>query len=734
MVVESPRLHGVKAPAPTPNNENVVPASLSSPAVDILRNFYHTKRVGNYLIGRKLGEGSFAKVREGLHATTGEKVAVKVIDKRKAKKDSYVTKNLRREGHIQQMIRHPNITQLLDILETENSYYLVMELCPGGNLMNRIYDKKKLDERETQKYVRQLVMAVEHLHRAGVVHRDLKIENLLLDEQEHIKLIDFGLSNCAGILGYSDPFSTQCGSPAYAAPELLSRKKYGPKVDVWSIGVNMYAMLTGTLPFTVEPFSLRALHQKMVDKDMNPLPPSLSTAAICLLKKLLEPDPAKRPNIHQVMADSWLQLANANTGAPYLNRIHIEEINHMVLLHMTERMGYKHSEVLSAVLTNRACHTLAVYFLLNNKMKRLSKEYREKVYQEKEKKTEKNEYFQTQWRKHIEKVTIPPKQTPVYLAVSKGPSKEKKHRNAPLVCTTGNTVYTGTAKARYEGMEIWIPPNPRCHPSIPPPLPSFHPHKRVLLRAVTGNFHRASPLAPSGTVASSSMEYLEIHPLFPRTPQPIRRLETLQAANTSPDHIPAPPAPSPIGMHSYDSLSKAEPIDDVVVPASATPWYKLTNGTFSPPRHVSAFHPDSSYLKKATIPSPPVLIVNPQPKKSSSNSGDWFGSDTSGSPPSTFGSPPAGSAFSPPKSAFSPLNPSSAFSPPSSGGNVEPDSPHHRGSKFPSMGIGQILKKKVPFQPFSFRAEQAVEEDLVSPPPYHMQTLLCASGALKTLC
>ncbi|XP_030578790.1 LOW QUALITY PROTEIN: hormonally up-regulated neu tumor-associated kinase homolog A-like, partial [Archocentrus centrarchus] len=274
-------------------NESILPVSLNSNLAEILKKFYHTKRVGHYLIGRKLGEGSFAKVREGLHAPTGEKVAVKVIDKRKAKKDSYVTKNLRREGDIQQMIRHPNITQLLDILETENSYYLVMELCPGGNLMNRIYDKKHMDERETQKYIRQLVLAVEHLHRAGVVHRDLKIENLLLDEQDNIKLIDFGLSNCAGILGYSDPFSTQCGSPAYAAPELLSRKKYGPKVDVWSIGVNMYAMLTGTLPFTVEPFSLRALHQKMVDKEMNPLPPSLSTAATCLLKKLIEPDPSK---------------------------------------------------------------------------------------------------------------------------------------------------------------------------------------------------------------------------------------------------------------------------------------------------------------------------------------------------------------------------------------------------------------------------------------------------------
>lgn len=98
-------------------------------------------------------------------------MAVKVIDKKKAKKDSYVTKNLRREGQIHQMIRHPNITQLLDILETENSYYLVMELCIGGNLMHKMYDRKILEETEVRRYIRQLTLAVEHLHRAGVVHR-----------------------------------------------------------------------------------------------------------------------------------------------------------------------------------------------------------------------------------------------------------------------------------------------------------------------------------------------------------------------------------------------------------------------------------------------------------------------------------------------------------------------------------------------------------------------------------
>ncbi|XP_051972182.1 hormonally up-regulated neu tumor-associated kinase homolog A [Xyrauchen texanus] len=527
------RSFGPKSPTYV-DTENTPPSFLfSDPTEDILQNFYHTKRVGNYLIGKKLGEGSFAKVHEGLHETTGEKVAVKVIDKRKAKKDSYIIKNLRREGQIQQMIRHPNITQLLDIVETKNSYYLVMELCTGGNLMNHIYEMKKLDESEAQKYVRQLVMAVDHLHRAGVVHRDLKIENLLLDELDNIKLIDFGLSNCNEILGYSDSFSTQCGSPAYAAPELLSRKTYGPKVDVWSIGVNMYAMLTGTLPFTVEPFSLKALHQRMVDKDMNPLPPSISSAAVSLLKRLLEPDPDKRPNIHQVMEDSWLQLRNPHTRVPYLNRIPVEEINHTALLHMTERMGYSNTAVLSAVLTNKASHTLTVYFLLNNKMKRLSKEYREKQYNmEKEKKSEQ----------------------------SKGPTKEKKHKT---------------------GFPIII--------SIP--------------------------------------------------------------ART----------PSSLGAHSWASASKEQTKE-----APPPPWYKLNNSALSFQRNVSAFQPDRSYLKKATIPSPPVLIVKPQPKRSPSTT-DW------------------------------PSSSESNGSPPSSGGCEEPDSPQHR-SKFPSMGIGQILKKVPPFR------------------------------------
>ncbi|XP_039600834.1 hormonally up-regulated neu tumor-associated kinase homolog A-like isoform X3 [Polypterus senegalus] len=450
-----------------------------------LRSSHHSKRVGNYVIGRKLGEGSFAKVREGLHALTGEKVAVKIIDKKKAKKDSYMTRNLRREGQIQQMIRHPNITQLFDILETENCYYLIMELCLGGSLMQKIYEQKRLEEPEAQKYVKQLMMAVDHLHRVGVVHRDLKIENLLLDEENNIKLIDFGLSNCAGILGYSDPFSTQCGSPAYAAPELLSRKKYGPKVDVWSIGVNMYAMLTGTLPFTVEPFSLRALYQKMVDKEMNPLPPHISTgfAAVNMLTNLLEPNPVKRPDIQQALANQWLNENNqtlSNYQNPYLNRSLMEQLNQNVLVHMTQKMGFKYHEVVNTVLSNRACHTLAVYFLLNKKIQRYSKVLKEVQYKEED---------------HIHSMLQA--------------TSINKNEKAPF------TIPQENSSSVVRGTKIYMKDKKQISQD-----------ETAILRVFSNS--NETKMASGECLANVSLEPLEMAPVFPKTPQPIRKLEFCQ--------------------------------------------------------------------------------------------------------------------------------------------------------------------------------------------------------------
>ncbi|XP_061844637.1 hormonally up-regulated neu tumor-associated kinase [Colius striatus] len=597
-----------------------------------LRDFQHTKRVGNYLIGRKLGEGSFAKVREGLHVLTGEKVAVKVIDKKRAKKDTYVTKNLRREGQIQQMIRHPNIAQLLDILETENSYYLVMELCPGGNLMHKIYEKKRLEEHEARKYIRQLILAVEHLHRAGVVHRDLKIENLLLDEDNNIKLIDFGLSNCAGILGYSDPFSTQCGSPAYAAPELLARKKYGPKIDVWSIGVNMYAMLTGTLPFTVEPFSLRALYQKMVDKEMNPFPTQLSTAAVNFLRSLLEPDPVKRPNIQQALANRWLNENYPGRAPPnvtYPNRIHLEDLSQSVLLHMTEKLGYKNSDVINTVLSNRASHTLAIYFLLNKKLERYLASLRKsegqdnichknQLYQIEKYKANKDSYEASahNWVKELLFYNLKDK---------KLKEQEKKgeilHRQPPKKTEKSPVSYRQPSSCLVSQMQ-----NTKALLKDRKVTKAGGPEKDS--NGGVSPFHE--PLATkTGCVTSSSLEYLEVQQPPPRTPRLLKRQESPQQ---EPARIGGRAKDSPLILnivHSFESVDREDQIDQVspshqyriLGSPMNFPYKSSSERTLSPlfqpgstspvhPNQVSFTYEEKAYPGKEEAASPTQLVSN----------------------------------------------------------------------------------------------------------------------------
>ncbi|XP_029451351.1 hormonally up-regulated neu tumor-associated kinase homolog A-like [Rhinatrema bivittatum] len=357
-----------------------IPACFGKVPQDTMKKFSHTKRVGNYLVGKMINKGSFAKVMEGLHIPTGQKVAMKVIDKKKAKQDSYVLKNMKREPRIHQMIKHPNIVQLYETLETENSYYLVMELCLGGDLMDRICDKKKLEEREVRRYTRQIMSAVEHLHRHGIVHRDLKIENFLLDENNNIKIVDFGLSNTLKFESLSQELlNTQCGSPAYAAPELLAHKKYGPKVDVWSIGVSMFAMLTGTLPFTVEPFNIKQLHQKMVNGEISPIPPDTSSGAAHFMHLLLEPDPVKRPTVKEAMEDKWLNegfIQKPLNSVTYKNRLRPDELNTIVLNYMTENLELGLSEVINVLINNRPSPVMASYCLLLKKLLKYQREHK----------------------------------------------------------------------------------------------------------------------------------------------------------------------------------------------------------------------------------------------------------------------------------------------------------------------------------------------------------------------
>lgn len=340
-------------------------------------DFPHYKRVGDYLLGEKLGEGSFAKVRVGLHVLSREKVAVKIINKEKARKDPYVYKNLRREGRLLQRGHHKHVIGIYDTLETENNYYLITELISGGEMIDMVEGSRGLPESQVRRYITQILSALQHLHRNGLVHRDLKVENLLLDENGDIKIIDFGLSNF--MPGYGENaagdrtgLTTQCGSPAYAAPELLAKRVYGPKVDVWSAGVVTYALLTGRLPFTVEPFKISSLYKKMINGDMNHIPSTLSKSCKDFIHRVLTANPDKRPTVDEIIQHRWLKEAVDYRSLVSCNENMMEDeesrtLNSDVIRLLTTSLGFNFSEVIASVQKHRPSRVFATYELLNKK-------------------------------------------------------------------------------------------------------------------------------------------------------------------------------------------------------------------------------------------------------------------------------------------------------------------------------------------------------------------------------
>lgn len=178
-------------------------------------------------------------------------MAIKILEKSKIANsaDSADIERVSREIHIMKFVRHPNVVQLYDLIETPKYLMLVMEYGESGDLFQHIIKHKRLSENEACMYYHQLINAVEYIHKLKFVHRDIKPENLLLDYNNTLKLVDFGLSNtCAA----GELLKTPCGSLCYAAPEMLSQQSYGPEVDIWSTGVVLYTLLCGCLPFESE--------------------------------------------------------------------------------------------------------------------------------------------------------------------------------------------------------------------------------------------------------------------------------------------------------------------------------------------------------------------------------------------------------------------------------------------------------------------------------------------------
>ncbi|KAF8408145.1 hypothetical protein HHK36_007287 [Tetracentron sinense] len=255
----------------------------------------------NYKLGKTLGIGSFGKVKIAEHALTGHKVAVKILNRRKIK-NLEMEEKVRREIKILRLFMHPHIIRLYEVIETQTDIYVVTEYVKSGELFDYIVEKGRLQEDEARNFFQQIISGVEYCHRNMVVHRDLKPENLLLDSKCNVKIADFGLSN---IMRDGHFLKTSCGSPNYAAPEVISGRLYaGPEVDVWSCGVILYALLCGTLPFDDE--NIPNLFKK-IKGGIYTLPSHLSPGARDLIPRMLVVDPMKRMTIPQIRQHAWFQ-------------------------------------------------------------------------------------------------------------------------------------------------------------------------------------------------------------------------------------------------------------------------------------------------------------------------------------------------------------------------------------------------------------------------------------------
>ncbi|EEH54051.1 uncharacterized protein MICPUCDRAFT_5956, partial [Micromonas pusilla CCMP1545] len=256
-----------------------------------------------YLLGAVVGEGGFCKVRAGIHQVTGAKTAVKLIDKTKLT-DVNDRKRVGREIRVLKRLTHESIIRLFDVVDGIDKMFVVMEYADGGSLLDHVRARKRLSERESARMFRQMCAGLMYCHANGVVHRDVKLENVLLDANANVKIIDFGLS---AVLTPGRRLRVHCGSPSYAAPEIVARREYdGPPVDVWSAGVVLFAMVTGYLPFHAPKGEKQELCRKIM-KGAFTTPESCARDFRDLVANILRVDPAKRATFAQVLESKWMR-------------------------------------------------------------------------------------------------------------------------------------------------------------------------------------------------------------------------------------------------------------------------------------------------------------------------------------------------------------------------------------------------------------------------------------------
>ncbi|XP_043960810.1 serine/threonine-protein kinase BRSK2-like isoform X5 [Gambusia affinis] len=269
---------------------------------------HYANYVGPYRLEKTLGKGQTGLVKLGLHCVTGQKVAIKIVNREKLSES--VLMKVEREIAILKLIEHPHVLKLHDVYENKKYLYLVLEHVSGGELFDYLVKKGRLTPKEARKFFRQIISALDFCHSHSICHRDLKPENLLLDEKNNIRIADFGMAS----LQVGDSLlETSCGSPHYACPEVIRGEKYdGRKADAWSCGVILFALLVGALPFDDD--NLRNLLEK-VKLGVFHMPHFIPPDCQNLLRGMIEVDAAKRLTLEQIQKHTWY-LAGKNEPEP----------------------------------------------------------------------------------------------------------------------------------------------------------------------------------------------------------------------------------------------------------------------------------------------------------------------------------------------------------------------------------------------------------------------------------
>ena len=333
--------------------------------INILKN-----DINQFQIKEIIGEGMFGKVKLAIHLLTNEKVAIKIFDKGKinSKKEK---EYIEREISILKKLNHYNTIKLFNLIQNDDFIYLIQEYISGKELLHFIENNENLSEKDICKLYQQIISGIEYMHEIGIAHRDLKLENILLNYKKDIKIIDFGLSNKYD-RDIDELLHSSCGSPCYAAPEMIKGMEYhGINTDIWSSGIILYIMLCKKFPFNDKNNS--KLYQKILSGKFL-IPNNLSNEAKDLIINLLKVNPQERIKMRDIKNHPWFNLVNKNNN--YFKGIDISKIIIPIdeeIVQEMQKFGVDRKIIINDLLKNNFNNITTTYNLLLQKKVRNGK-------------------------------------------------------------------------------------------------------------------------------------------------------------------------------------------------------------------------------------------------------------------------------------------------------------------------------------------------------------------------